>query len=70
MFREALPEDVAEPPPTLQVLRQITAQVSLNERLMLSRNVWPDRRVVPAQWVEQSTSTAIDVGEIRQYGYH
>ena len=37
--------------------------------MMLKGGVWGDRRVVPAQWIERSTSPMVDVDEIRQYGY-
>jgi CubicO group peptidase (beta-lactamase class C family) len=37
---------------------------------MLNGGAWGDRRVVPAQWIERSTSPIVDVDEIRQYGYH
>jgi CubicO group peptidase (beta-lactamase class C family) len=38
--------------------------------MMLSGGIWGDRPVVPAQWIERSTSPMVDVDEIRQYGYH
>jgi CubicO group peptidase (beta-lactamase class C family) len=38
--------------------------------MMLKGGMWDDRRVVPAQWLERSTATVVDVDEIRQYGYH
>ncbi len=38
--------------------------------MMLQGGRWGDKRVVPAQWVERSTSPRVDVDEIRQYGYH
>jgi CubicO group peptidase (beta-lactamase class C family) len=38
--------------------------------MMLKRGMWGDRRVVPAEWIDRSTSPMIDVDEIRQYGYH
>lgn len=38
--------------------------------LMVNGGMWADRRVVPAEWIERSTSAAVDVDEIRQYGYH
>jgi CubicO group peptidase (beta-lactamase class C family) len=37
--------------------------------MMLKGGVWGDRRVVPAQWIERSTSPMVDIDEIRQYGY-
>ena len=36
---------------------------------MLKGGMWGDRRVVPARWIERSTSPMVDVDEIRQYGY-
>ncbi|MBV8088516.1 MAG: serine hydrolase [Alphaproteobacteria bacterium] len=38
--------------------------------MMLNGGMWAGRRVVPAQWIERSSSPAVDVDEIRQYGYH
>jgi CubicO group peptidase (beta-lactamase class C family) len=38
--------------------------------MMLKGGRWGDRRIVPAQWIERSTSPMVDVDEIRQYGYH
>jgi CubicO group peptidase (beta-lactamase class C family) len=38
--------------------------------MMLNGGMWGDQRVVPAQWIERSTSPIVDVDEIRQYGYH
>jgi CubicO group peptidase (beta-lactamase class C family) len=38
--------------------------------MMLNGGLWNDRRVVPTQWIERSTSPVVDVDEIRQYGYH
>jgi CubicO group peptidase (beta-lactamase class C family) len=37
--------------------------------MMLNGGMWGDQRVVPAQWIERSTSPMVDVDEIRQYGY-
>jgi CubicO group peptidase (beta-lactamase class C family) len=37
--------------------------------MMLNGGMWGDQRVVPAQWIECSTSPMVDVDEIRQYGY-
>jgi CubicO group peptidase (beta-lactamase class C family) len=37
--------------------------------MMLKGGMWEDRRVVPAQWIERSTSSIVDVDEIRSYGY-
>jgi CubicO group peptidase (beta-lactamase class C family) len=31
--------------------------------------MWGDRQVVPAQWIERSTTPMVDVDEIREYGY-
>ena len=36
---------------------------------MLEGGRWDDRQVVPAQWIERSTSPMVDVDETRQYGY-
>jgi CubicO group peptidase (beta-lactamase class C family) len=38
--------------------------------MMLKGGMWGDRRVVPAEWIERSTSPMVDIDEIRQYGYH
>jgi CubicO group peptidase (beta-lactamase class C family) len=38
--------------------------------MTLKGGMWDERRIVPAEWVERSTSPIIDVDEIRQYGYH
>jgi CubicO group peptidase (beta-lactamase class C family) len=38
--------------------------------MMLKGGMWGDRHVVPAEWIERSTSPMVDVDEIRQYGYH
>lgn len=38
--------------------------------VMLNGGTWADTFVVPAQWIERSMSAAVDVDEIRQYGYH
>jgi CubicO group peptidase (beta-lactamase class C family) len=38
--------------------------------MMLNGGMWDDPRVVPAQWIERSTTPMVDVDEIRQYGYH
>jgi CubicO group peptidase (beta-lactamase class C family) len=36
--------------------------------LMLKGGMWDGRRVVPAQWIERSTSPMVDIDETRQYG--
>jgi len=38
--------------------------------MMLNGGIWSNRRVVPEEWIERSTSPMVDVDEIRQYGYH
>ena len=38
--------------------------------MMLKGGMWHDRYVVPADWIERSTSPMVEVDEIRQYGYH
>jgi CubicO group peptidase (beta-lactamase class C family) len=38
--------------------------------MMLKGGMWHDRRVVPVDWIERSTSPMVEVDEIRQYGYH
>jgi len=38
--------------------------------MMLRGGTWGDRRIVPAQWIERSTTPMVDVDETRQYGYH
>jgi len=37
--------------------------------MMLKGGMWGERRVVPAQWIERSTSPMVDIDETRQYGY-
>jgi CubicO group peptidase (beta-lactamase class C family) len=37
--------------------------------MMLNGGMWGERRVVPAQWIERSTSPMVDVDEIHSYGY-
>jgi len=37
--------------------------------VMLKGGMWGDRHVVPAQWIERSTSPMVDIDETRQYGY-
>jgi CubicO group peptidase (beta-lactamase class C family) len=37
--------------------------------MMLKGGTWGERRVVPAQWIERSTSPMVDIDETRQYGY-
>jgi CubicO group peptidase (beta-lactamase class C family) len=37
--------------------------------MMLQGGMWGDRQVVPAQWIERSTTPVVDVDETRQYGY-
>jgi CubicO group peptidase (beta-lactamase class C family) len=37
--------------------------------MMLKGGMWGGRRVVPAQWIERSTSPMVDIDETRQYGY-
>ena len=37
--------------------------------MMLRAGMWSERRVVPAQWIERSTSPMVDVDEISRYGY-
>jgi CubicO group peptidase (beta-lactamase class C family) len=37
--------------------------------MMLKGGMWGDRQVVPAQWIERSTTPMFDVDETRQYGY-
>jgi CubicO group peptidase (beta-lactamase class C family) len=37
--------------------------------MMLKGGAWGERRIVPAQWIERSTSPMVDIDEIRQYGY-
>jgi CubicO group peptidase (beta-lactamase class C family) len=36
--------------------------------MMLKGGAWGERRVVPAQWIERSTTPMVDVDEIRSYG--
>ena len=38
--------------------------------MMLNGGMWHDRRVVPVDWIERSSSLIVEVDEIRQYGYH
>jgi CubicO group peptidase (beta-lactamase class C family) len=37
--------------------------------MMMKGGMWGDRRVVPAPWIERSTSPMVDIDETRQYGY-
>src|SRR5262249_41065483 len=37
--------------------------------MMLSGGVWCGRPIVPAAWIERSTTPVVDVDEIRRYGY-
>ena len=37
--------------------------------MILKGGMWGERRVVPAQWIERSTSPMIDVDEVHSYGY-
>ena len=37
--------------------------------MMLQSGTWGGRRVVPAQWIERSTSPLVDADEIHSYGY-
>jgi CubicO group peptidase (beta-lactamase class C family) len=37
--------------------------------IMLKGGMWGDRQIVPAQWIERSTSPMVDIDETRQYGY-
>src|SRR5215471_20801781 len=37
--------------------------------MMLKGGVWGKRRVVPARWIERSTSPMVDVDEVHSYGY-
>jgi CubicO group peptidase (beta-lactamase class C family) len=37
--------------------------------ITLKGGMWGDRRVVPSQWIERSTSPMVDIDETRQYGY-
>jgi CubicO group peptidase (beta-lactamase class C family) len=37
--------------------------------MTLKGGMWGERWIVPAEWVERSTSPMVDVDEIRQYGY-
>jgi CubicO group peptidase (beta-lactamase class C family) len=37
--------------------------------MMLKGGMWGERCVVPAQWIERSTSPRVDVDEIHSYGY-
>jgi CubicO group peptidase (beta-lactamase class C family) len=37
--------------------------------MMLESGMWGGRRVVPAQWIERSTSPMVDADEIHSYGY-
>ena len=37
--------------------------------MMLNTGMWGVRCVVPAQWIERSTSPMVDVDEIHSYGY-
>jgi CubicO group peptidase (beta-lactamase class C family) len=38
--------------------------------MMLRGGVVGEKRVVPSAWIERSMAPAVDVDEIRQYGYH
>jgi CubicO group peptidase (beta-lactamase class C family) len=38
--------------------------------MTLKGGMWGERWIVPAEWVERSTSPMVDVDEIRQYGHH
>ena len=37
--------------------------------MMLKGGMWRDRQVVPAQWIQRSTTPMVDIDESRQYGY-
>ena len=37
--------------------------------MLLNTGMWGGRRVMPAQWIERSTSPMVDVDEIHSYGY-
>jgi CubicO group peptidase (beta-lactamase class C family) len=51
----------------LRVTPRDLARIGL---LMVKGGIWGGRPIVPAQWIERSTSPMVDVDEIRQYGYH
>lgn len=38
--------------------------------MMLHGGVWRGRQLVPASWIERSTTPVVDVDEMRRYGYH
>ena len=50
-------------------LRMTPRDLSRIGLMMLRGGMCGDRHVVPAQWIERSTSPIVDVDEIRQYGY-
>jgi CubicO group peptidase (beta-lactamase class C family) len=51
----------------LRMMPRDLARIGL---MMLRGGIGGNRRVVPAEWIERSTSPMVDVDEIRQYGYH
>ena len=50
-------------------LRMTPRDLTKIGQLMLDRGVWQGRQVVPASWIEQSTTPAIGI-DARRYGYH
>ncbi|MBV8089698.1 MAG: beta-lactamase family protein [Alphaproteobacteria bacterium] len=51
-------------------LRMTPRDLARIGQLMLNGGMRAGRCIVPAQWIERSTSPAVDIDEIRQYGYH
>ena len=50
-------------------LRMVPRDLARFGVMMLKGGMWRDRQVVPAQWIQRSTTPMVDIDESRQYGY-
>jgi CubicO group peptidase (beta-lactamase class C family) len=65
---EWLPDRRGEPA-AASGLRMTPRDLARIGAMMLKGGMWGERRVVPAQWIERSTSPMIDADEVHSYGY-
>ena len=50
-------------------LRMVPRDLARFGVMMLKGGMWRDWQVVPAQWIQRSTTPMVDIDESRQYGY-
>jgi CubicO group peptidase (beta-lactamase class C family) len=50
-------------------IRMLPRDLAKVGHLMLRGGVWEDRQVVPAEWIQRSTTPVVPINEIGDYGY-